>query len=265
MPKLRPVFKCHGGKNYLAQWIISQFPKKFNTYVEGCGGAASVLLNKPRSPTEVYNDADPAIANIFFQLANHPTEFLSYINKIEYTVETFENSKIYEHKGDLESAVRELVTRRMSRGGLKKAFSWSTRLRGGRPGDLNAWETYKDHLELIVKRLDGVKIECMNVIDLIDQYDGPDTLFYIDPPYLPSTRQSHNIYAFEMSEKDHLTLIEKVNAVKGKVIISGYSSPLYDKNLKNWKLACRPVANHSSQSKHKEKRIECLWMNYKCK
>lgn len=262
--KLRSVFKCYGGKSYLKDFIISHFPPNFNemTYIEGFLGAGSTLLNKPKSKIEIGNDIDPSIVNIFFQLIHNPTEFIKQVKLINYTEESFENAKINCHQIGLEGAVAELCVRRMSRGGMCKAFSWSERLRGGIPGDVNAFETFKDHLELIAERLKDVKIECKPAIELIDQYDSEDSFFYCDPPYLPSTRQSNGVYTFEMTEKDHIELLEKINTIKGKVALSGYPSSLYEKHLKGWNLKTMPIANHSSQVKQKEKRIECLWLNY---
>jgi DNA adenine methylase len=263
MKKIRPVFKVHGGKYYISDFVIAHFPQNFHKYVEGCGGAASVLLNKPQSLIEVYNDADPAIANIFHHLKENPEAFLALIQGIEYAEASFDNAKIHCHEPGLIGAVSELVVRRMSRGGLRKAFSWSERLRGGRPGDLNAWETYKEHLPLIINRLHNVQVENKPVAELIAAHDAPDTFFYVDPPYLPSTRQSNNVYSVEMTEEQHIELLKIANDIQGRILISGYPSPLYEKYLKGWKMNCRPIANHSSQSKQKEKRIEVLWMNYK--
>jgi DNA adenine methylase len=260
MKTLRPIFKCHGGKFYLHQWIISHFPKNYTQlkYIEGCGGAASVLLNKERSVVEIYNDADPSITAIVKELAaENPLEFINSVKRVEYNKETFEQSKT------ATDTLSELIRRRFSRGGLREAFSWSDRLRGGRPGDVNAWETFKLELVHIAERLSEVQVCCMPIGELVERFDAEDVLWYIDPPYLPRTRQSHQVYAVEMGEKDHVELANKLKEAKGKVVLSGYPSSLYTKLYKGWNLTCRPIANHSGQRKNKQRRIECLWRNYK--
>jgi DNA adenine methylase len=265
MKKLRGVFKCHGGKFYLSQWIISNFPKNYTqmTYIEGCAGAANILLNKQRSLVEIYNDADPNIVSIFQELTSDGAEdFLEEVKKTHYNEETFKWAKVTSDKNCGEQALAELVRRRFSRGGLGEAFAWSERLRGGKPGDVNAWNTYKELLPDIIERLRGVDVYCLPIHDLFVLFDAPNVLWYIDPPYLPSTRRAKKAYAFEMTEEDHIELGKLLNNAKGKVCLSGYQSPLYTKLYKNWKMDCRPIKNHSGQGEKKQTRIECVWMNY---
>ena len=62
--EVRPMVRWHGGKWVLAPWIISHFPPH-QIYTEAFGGAASVLLKKPRCYAEIYNDLDGEIVNLF--------------------------------------------------------------------------------------------------------------------------------------------------------------------------------------------------------
>lgn len=267
---VRPIYKCHGGKYYSYEWIISNFPKNYASYryFEGCGGAASVLLNKERSVEETYNDADPNLVRIVEALTGSDAQTF-----IERIVETPYNEEVFEHackclipNDDIlpssSLAYYELIVRRMSRGGLRKSFAWSERKRGGRFGDVNAWETYKELLPQIVDRLKNVKVMNRMIDDLFVEYDASDTLWYIDPPYLHETRTSKDAYSVEMNEEDHIKLGELLNKAKGLVVLSGYQSGLYNKLYKGWNCACKMMANHSGQTKTKQKRIEVIWKNF---
>ncbi|MFK7074022.1 DNA adenine methylase, partial [Acinetobacter baumannii] len=64
-----PLIRYHGGKFRLATWVISHFPNH-TCYTEVFGGAAGVLLQKPRAYAEVYNDLDGEIVNLFRVLRN---------------------------------------------------------------------------------------------------------------------------------------------------------------------------------------------------
>lgn len=262
----RPIFKCHGGKYYLYKWVIAHFPLNYTemTYVEGCGGGASVLLNKQPSKVEVYNDYDPNIAGIVQELAaEDASEFIQALRDVPYTQERFDWAVKESEAGEgMEQSVAELVRRRFSRGGLRQAFAWSDRLRGGQPGDVNAWETFKSSLDALHARLQNVEIRCQPVIELVKEYDSPETLFYIDPPYLPATRSAPKTYVREMSEQDHIELADALNYCEGKVVLSGYQSSLYCNLYKGWRLTAKPVKNHAGQNKDKQTRIECIWCNF---
>jgi DNA adenine methylase len=263
--KLRPVVKIHGGKYYLSDLIIRNFPIGYEnmTYVEGFGGAASVLLNKKRSVREIYSDLHAPTANMFHVLVSQPNQLVETIRNIVYKEDSFKavQSHVFQY-GNLDSAVAEIVLRRMSRGGMKKTFSWSTRLRGGQPGDLNAWETFKDLLPKIAERLTGVEIRNESALSLVPQFNDPNSLIYLDPPYLSTTRSAKSIYDCEMTDEDHRTLGQLAGKSCAKVMVSGYDSPLYQELYNGWRVVSKEMPNNSGQGKVKQRRLECLWMNY---
>jgi len=257
---LRPVFKIHGGKRYLAEWLISLFPKNYQkmTYVEPFIGAGSVLLNKEPSEREVINDLDPNVVAIFRALQEKPTRFINKLAKLSYAEETFEQAK----HGFTDPAVTEYVLRRMSRGGLKTDFGWSERLRGGKPGDVNAWETMLDHLPLIAERLKKVIIHRTDAVALIMQINSPRTFLYLDPPYVPESRVTKQAYDYEFEVKDHVELALALKKFQGPWMLSGYESELYNTLYGKYKCHKKDIVNHASQGKKKEIKTECVWRNY---
>lgn len=60
----RPIGRYHGGKWVLGKRIIKQFPPH-KIYTEAFGGLASVLMQKARVYSEVYNDIDGRVVNLF--------------------------------------------------------------------------------------------------------------------------------------------------------------------------------------------------------
>jgi DNA adenine methylase len=269
MATIRPPVKCHGGKHYLANWVISHFPKDYPSlgYGEVCIGGGSVFFNKKRSDHEVISDVSPGIVAILKALRDEPKEFVALLKKLRYKQSTFDSAveRAAEPFSDyIELAVNEYVLRRMSRGGMKKAFAWSERLRGGVPGDVNAWKTMLKQLPLLAQRLEGVHIFHKDFLEVCKMWDEAGTLLYIDPPYLPSTRTKGctEVYDNEMPLDTHIKLLNFVKDSKAMIALSGYSSSLYNKHLKGWKTTRKEIVNHSSQAKKKAKRIEILWMNY---
>lgn len=266
MKTIRPAIKCHGGKFYLAKWILESFPENHHelTYVEPYCGGANVFFNKPKSKIEVINDTDTGLVQIYRALRDEPKEFIRRLKICKYCEETFDRAlKKTEIEDYLEFAVNEFILRRMSRGGLKKAFAWSERMREGKPGDINAWKTALEGLPVLGERLQEIFIFNKPALDVIKSFSNANTLLYLDPPYLQETRVSKNAYtAHEMDTDDHIQLAGILNKFHGKVILSGYASPLYNRLYKGWKVCKRKVANHSSQQKTKQTKTEIIWKNF---
>src|SRR3989304_7743689 len=110
MRKLRPVIKTHGGKYYLANWIIENFPEDYQqmTYCEPYLGGGSVFLNKDPSKEEIINDNDKKIASIFKALRDEPGEIVGRIKRTKYKEETFEKA-LKTNKGTFEDYIEEAI------------------------------------------------------------------------------------------------------------------------------------------------------------
>ena len=89
----RTALRYYGGKWNLAPWIIKHFPPHIN-YIEPCGGAASVLLRKPRSTIETYNDLDGNVVNFFRVLRDNPDELIRKIQLTPYAREEYNLSRV---------------------------------------------------------------------------------------------------------------------------------------------------------------------------
>lgn len=258
---MRPVIKCHGGKYYLRDWVISHFPPNFETlkYLEPFIGGGSVLLNKPRSSHETVSDACYELIAVYRAIRDEPTWFQSELQKLTYSRETFDAALAHKYP----PAVNEYVLRRMSRGGMKTAFAWSERTRNGLPGDVNAWNTAVASVPTVSERLQGVTINCGRAVVELAHLNSPNTFAYVDPPYLHATRTAPGAYgAYELSTTAHETLADMLNVFRGKVLLSGYDSDLYRRLYKGWIQVDRTVTNHSGQGGKKQTRTECLWRNY---
>ncbi len=267
--KLRSPLKTHGGKHYLNDFIIEHFPKNYTElrYCEPMFGGGSVLLNKEESKYEIINDLDSGTCSVFKALRDEPKEFIDRVKRVRYTERAFKMAltrSTLPFDDYVDAGINEFMLRRMSRGGMKKAFAWSERTRGGKPGDVNAWETIIAELPRIAQRIQNTTILNKSIFELLKVWDEDDMLWYIDPPYLPSTRSdgSTEIYAHEMTVDDHHSLLKIIQNLRGKVVLSGYASPLYNRSLKGWKVKKKNIANNSGQGKTKDRRVECIWMNY---
>ena len=258
----RPILRYHGGKWNLADWIISHFPEH-RIYVEPFGGAASVLLQKNRCYSEVYNDLDDDIVNLFKVVRDNGEYLRNRLVLTPFSRKEFELS--YQFTDDeMERASRTVVRAYMGFGsaaasGYKTGFRCNSNRSGTTPA--HDWKNYPAALENIIKRLQGVIIENKDALLVMKQHDTDDCLHYVDPPYLLDTRhkgQNTKCYKYEMSNQEHENLLFELPKLKGQVILSGYDNEVYNDNLKGWhKSLKKSFADGASE------RTEVLWCNFK--
>jgi DNA adenine methylase len=262
---LRPPLKYHGGKFYAAGWIVPLLPPH-DVYVEPFAGGLNVLLRKPTAQVEIVGDLNGDLIGFYLVLRDRTKELIARLQAIPYSLESFAWACAEDPTADqLEQAVRFIVKARMSRGGLGRSFAWSERLRGGQPGDKNGWETSLKELPRIARRLQGVELGCENAVSLIRRCDCPGALHYCDPPYPGVTRSATKAYGrFEMSDEDHVKLLDVVLKLEGMVVISGRPNRLYDEALADWKRHEKVTVNHSGQGKTKKREAEVLWLSPTC-
>jgi DNA adenine methylase len=126
------------------------------------------------------------------------------------------------------------------------------------PSHTSHWERFPDHLRLVIARLKKAEIRNKPALDIIAYYNSPDTLIYADPPYPLSTRGSLGQYTHEMTDIDHEQLLDALDRHQGSVVLSGYTHPLYEERLSDWKRI-----EFSTVAEHAEPRTEVLWLNQK--
>ncbi|MCU4436121.1 DNA adenine methylase [Acinetobacter bereziniae] len=266
MTVAHPVIRYHGGKFRLAKWVISHFPQH-TCYTEVFGGAAGVLIQKPRAYAEVYNDLDGEVVNLF-QVLRDKTQRDLLIEQLiltPYSRSDFEESW-QETTNPIEKARRLIIRAQMGFGsaGATKGitgFRIDTKRQYGTAQSL--WAEYPEHLASIGQRLSGVLIENRPAIQVLQDHDAVETLHYVDPPYVFDTRydgaKSGRIYRHEMSNEEHETLLKVLLELEGKVVLSGYNSELYQDYLSKWK--CHKTKARISSGRGTDTRTECLWIS----
>lgn len=261
----RPLVRWHGGKFRLAPWILSFLPTH-RTYVEPFGGGGSVLLRKERSYAEVYNDLDGEIVNLFRVARDHGEELCRLVELTPFARGEF--AVAWQTSEDpMERAMRLLIrawfgmgtsaaTRDSGTGRPNTGFRSATKIRGNQPA--LDWARFPRPLAAIVDRLRGVVIEQKDAFTLIAKMDGPDALLYVDPPYLPETRDdARPDYRHELTREDHGRLAEVLKAAQGKVVLSGYDSSFYEDLYQGWHRVERAALADGARP-----RTEVLWMNF---
>jgi DNA adenine methylase len=269
MKQIRPPFTYFGGKQTLGPQIAALFPAHGH-YVEPYAGSLAVVLAKTPSKMETINDLDHRLMTWWRVLRDRPEELARVCALTPHSRAEYAACRTIVHDDaagldELEVARRVWVTLTQGRGGTLRETSTGWRHfvlpRGSSVGMPRYLEGYVARMATVAERLQAVSLECLPALDLIAKYGrDADVLLYVDPPYLGSTRGWGNNYRLEMkTEQQHRELAELLRTVEGGVVLSGYPSDLYDRQLyPDWdriELAAR-TGNGTEK-----RRTEALWSN----
>jgi DNA adenine methylase len=260
-------FRYHGSK--WRMWsVIQEYMTPHTVYTESFGGSGCILLQKPVTGIEVYNDLDADLYNFFAMLRNRRDELLQALAATPYSRQMFEEVDEAKRQGrwptePIERALYFFVLTGQGWGGKKNngRRSWRKQnLAGsGVPQQAWAWANAPERLVAVADRLRHVFIENRPALDVLRSYDGPDALHYVDPPYPPSTRvRPDHGYDYEMpSDDQHIELLECCLSLRGHVIISGMDHPVYNRMLASWHR--REVQSRTAA--HERVTTEVLWIS----
>jgi DNA adenine methylase len=264
--RISPPLKWHGGKYYLAKEIVDLMPPHTH-YVEPFAGGLSVLLAKnPQGVSEVANDLNGPLTNFWRVLQSKELfeQFQRILEAVPFSeVEWLEASQA-SIADPVAEAVRFFIHCRQSLAGRMDCFAplSRTRTRRGMNEQASAWLNSVDGLAAVHGRLKRVAILNRPALEVIPQQDAPETLFYLDPPYLQQTRTSEEVYEHEMSEEQHRELLDVIVKCEGRVMLSGYPSDLYDSRLRDWTRHEFAVPNQAAGGKEKRQMTEVVWRNF---
>lgn len=246
-----------GAKCGMAAQIVSLMPPH-RSYLEPFFGSGAVLFNKPPSAIETVNDIDGDIVNFFRILREQPERLAEAISLTPYSRDVFNDAHEYPGTDSFDRAYRFAIRSKMGHGFKtyqKTGFKIDVYARE-RSYCVDCWNRLPGDLLEAAVRLKGVQIENRPALDLIRRFNHDNVLIYADPPYLLETRCC-NQYRYEMTERDHLDLLDALKQHKGPVILSGYPSEMYDRELVGWS-----VIHRKSYNQNADQRTEVLWCNF---
>lgn len=262
---MKSCMKYHGGKYYLRKRICNLMPAH-SIYIEPFFGAGHVFFEKEPAEKEIINDANWSIMDMWTTIRDYPMELTNHLKTVPYTKESFQ--KMPRKRYDQVLYAAEVFTRyRMSIGGRGQNFAnpSKVRQRRGMPDNVSGWLSAIDLIQENSSRLQNVNISAagLDYTNVIQPYlRESDCLIYLDPPYLPKTRKSPNVYDKEMTFAQHEQMVKMIEAADAKIILSGYDNELYNSVLSHWSKEVIPIKNHAAGGSKKKMMNEVLWYNY---
>jgi len=234
-----------GSKYKFADFIISNFPENYSTYIEPFGGAFSIFFELEHSNFTKYIYNDSNIYNYLLLKLLNNDEFLDYFNRTKVNKEFFEYiQKNFKQNNwlDFEKAANWLIL-------LLCTQTQFDILSSDYKGNFN-FEAFKLKLPHYQEKLKKINnYHNIDYLEIIDVYDSVDTFFYLDPPYknLEYYYLNHNF-----GENSHYELSQKLKSIQGKFALSYY----YFREIEKWYKDCRMIKKRTLMG------TEYLIMNY---
>jgi len=255
-------FPWYGSKYTQVSWLMSLLPET-ERYVEPFGGSGVVMINRPPSEVETFNDLNSDITNFFYVLREHREEFETVLKYTPHSRELFRHATESDVKNDdVKRALYFLISVGQSFDSMQSG-NWARSIGTSRKGMAQrtaAWQHRKKVVKKVADRMSRVQIENTDALELIKDHDHPECTFYCDPPYAPDTRTYAKVYKHELDNQQHIELFNLLDTCEANVAVSGYDSPLYADLYSDW--TCHREGKKSLAGKGKTSREEVLWTNY---
>lgn len=240
--------------------IQSHFPDHLESYIfiDGFGGGGSAIFSKDQYGVEIYNDLNRNLYSLFKVLQDSDL-FIEFKKRCDLSPYSRDFRNEYKEKlkesnlSLLDRAFMYFYVNRTSFNGVG-SFNVNTSIRRKISKSVSDYLSSIDALPELHYRLSSVIIENMDIMDLLQKYNTPSTFYYLDPPYVHSTRKSTARYEVEMSDAQHEQMIDVIVHHNAKFVISGYDNSIYNKLLDFG------FQKKDFQSPHSDS-IETIWWN----
>ena len=221
------------------------------------------MLRKKRARFEYYNDIDSELVTFFRTLRDSPRELIRAIRLTPYSRDEFDQIR-RGADSDLEIARRFYARCWMNMSNNRPGGSFRSYGNVFSSGGYKPASMFADLRPLYraAMRFRGVVIENKHYRQLLQECSSPETLFFVDPPYLAETRKAGKAYTHEMMFPwQHFLLYLSLRNNPSMIVLCGYPSDLYARTFESrgW----RRVEKRTRDNKRNE-RTECLWLNPAC-
>jgi DNA adenine methylase len=208
-----PIIPWIGGKGRLAKHILPLFPDHL-CYVEPFAGAAALFFKKEPVKSEVLNDINGDLVNLYRVVKYHLDEFVRHFRWSLVSRQIFKwcDATPAEVLTDIQRAARFYYLQRLAFGGRVEQRTFGTATTSGpRINLLRIEEDLSDaHL-----RLSRATIEHLPWRECVERYDREHTLFYLDPPYWGTEG-----YGVTFDLEEYRRIAEALRTAKGKAVVS---------------------------------------------
>lgn len=264
---MKAPIRYFGGKGGMLTKLLSYFPDPslYDTYVDAYGGSGTVLLAKPLTKVEIFNDLNHNVYALFKVLTD-ADRFAEFKRRAELALYDEATCFEYRHRlnrdelSEIDRAFMFWYVGRTKRAGGHGGFIINPIVRRRMSKSTSDFLASVENLKPLHDRLSSVIVRNTDALKLIQWSDHPRTFVYCDPPYHQDTRTSTR-YETDADADHHAQLIEVLNGIRyAYVVVSGYEHPIYD-NLQGWH-RCRFQVNTVTSTNQPKVKTETIWRNF---
>lgn len=247
-----------GGKQMMLKHLLPIIPEHM-IYNEPFFGGGALFFAKSPAKIEFINDISGEVIN-FYKVIKQ--DFESLKKEIECTLHSeFQHSEakdIYFNSKNKDAVIRAWAVFVLSHQSMFASFgnSWKVSKERNMASQFN---TKKENFtNIYVKRLENTSIFCRDALKVITATDTPDTLHYIDPPYINTEMGHYKGY----TKEDFIKLLELLSTIKGKFILSTFPSDILDEYCNKNMWLKRNIIMQKSAGFSINKKVEVITINY---
>lgn len=252
------LYCYYGGKANLAQRIVKMLPRH-QVYCEPFFGSGAVFFAKADSNVSLINDRLEIVVNFWRVVKDHFEELKEQVNGSL-------NSR------DIHKEAKCLLNLEPGLDDVRRAWAFWYAANLGFSGVLGrGWGYSKSKVSRLVgkldlfnsfvyKRLQNTYIENKDALDLFEFWDGPDTVWYCDPPYVGTDQGHYKGY----STSEYEELLERLSGIRGKFVLSSYPNPVLEAAVRKhgWESTLIGVKCNVKRGDTREDRTEVLAWNF---
>ena len=275
MTKINSSLRSFGGKSNMLKSLYEHFPPNdsYSSYIEPFMGSLVVGLNmnNPKC-SSIVNDLNKNIYSFFKVLQDKEMfeRMKSKLDLIFYSEDIFDDSLQWLKEAGQEDgysiedrAYHFFIVNRMSYSGNNLSFGKNMAIRRGVSKSVSDMLSTIDGMQAIHEKIQNFIILNRDALDLIEHYDNPDYFYYLDSPYVWSTRTNCR-YPIDMDDSMQERYVNILAKGKSKYLVSGYDNELYEEVLvkKGGWSKHSFVVNTVTGTNSAKSKVEVLWKNY---
>lgn len=244
----------------MVKHILPVFPTKHDLYCEPFFGGGAIFWAKEPSNIEVINDINGEVINFYEQVKSNFYQLKIMIDNTLHSRAIYEEALVIYRNPNLFDPIK-----RAWAFWVLSSQSFSSNMGSGWAYSKSGTKTTKriknkkaSFTDIMCQRLENTQVECNDALVVIESRDTENSFFYIDPPY----HNAHQGHYKGYRESDFIALLNLLQNIKGKFLLSSYESKLLDKYVEDNGWFKKSIEMPRSAGKVRKRKYEVLTANY---